>query len=164
MASKKKAVKKVARSAKKSARKTVNRKPVAVKKLKGPNELRIGQRYAEYGGVYMGVAIGENTANNYMVFRGRYADKRLNHADALKFAAACTDGKFKDWQLPGRTTGALLYANGRAEARSGWHWLEPQDAGDDAYAWCQHFSYGGQFNDHKVNEFEVVLVRRVLIQ
>lgn len=164
MAAKKKAVRKIARSAKKSARKTVNRKPVAVKKLKGPGELRIGQRYAEYGGVYMGVAIGENTAHNYMVFRGRYADKRLNHADARKFASECKDGKFKDWELPGRTAGALLYANGRTDARSGWHWLEPQHAQDDDSAWCQDFSNGYQLDYRKSYELEVVLVRRVLIQ
>lgn len=156
MATKKKATKKpVARSAKKSARKTA---PMPL------NKLRIGKRYAEFGGVYMGIAVGENRAHNYMVFRGRYADKKLNHADALKFAADCKDGKFTDWELPNRTTGALLYANGRDDARQDWHWLKETYAGHDAYAWCQHFSYGSQSINHKNDEFEVVLVRRVLIQ
>ena len=163
MASKKKAVKKGARSAKKSAVKKPVRK-AAPKKTDLRKHLRIGDRSPLMGGVFMGIARGEKGQPDYYLVRGRYADKRMTHADALKFATHCTDGKFTDWQLPDRTDGALLYANGREEARSGWHWLKQTYAGTDAYAWCQHFRYGTQLDNRKFIELEVVLVRRVLIQ
>lgn len=160
MATRKKSTKKpVARSVKPAPKKSARK--ITATPL---NKLRIGKRYAEFGGVYMGIAVGENRAHNYMVFRGRYADKKLNHADALKFAADCKDGKFTDWELPNRTTGALLYANGRDDARQGWHWLKETYAGDVACAWCQYFRLGDQSYFLKRIEFEVVLVRRVLIQ
>jgi hypothetical protein len=161
MAAKKKAVKKTVAARGRSASKKSPRK-IATKST-AQKWLRIGQRYPEHGGVFMGIALGENKRDQYQVFRGRYADRQMNHADALKFAADCTDGSHKDWQVPDRTDGALLYANGRGDMRSGWHWLKPQSALSGAYAWVQHFSHGNQGNDRKSNEFEVVLVRRVPI-
>lgn len=44
-----------------------------------------------------------------------------------------------------------------------WVWSSTQHASDDAFAWCQHFSYGHQNDYRKGSEFEVVLVRSVII-
>ena len=112
----------------------------------------------------MGIARGDKGLLDCYVYRGRYADKGMTHADALRFAADCSDGKHTDWELPNRTTGALLYANGREDMRAGWHWLQETYAGYDAYAWCQDFSDGYQGSTRKTNEFAVVLVRRVPIR
>ena len=35
-----------------------------------------------------------------------------------------------------------------------------QHAGNDDYAWMQHFGNGNQNNNHKDNQYRVVLVRR----
>jgi len=170
MAAKKKPVKKPARreasplggrSAKKSAPKKSTRKP---RKTAAQKFLRIGDRSPAEGGVFMGIARGEKGQPDCYVYRGRYADREMNHADALKFAADCRDGKHADWELPNRTTGALIYANGRDDMRAGWHWLQETYAGDGASAWCQLFSYGGQGLSHESYEFAVVLVRRVPIR
>jgi hypothetical protein len=168
MAAKKKATKKAgARSARRAApKKTV--KKTAAKKISPLRDVallpKIGDRSGRLGGVYMGIARGENGQPDCHIFRGRYAEKRMNHAAALKFAADCRDSEHADWKLPNRTEGALVYANGREDMRQTWHWLEPQYAGDDACAWCQYFRSGYQDDYLKSNEFEVVLVRRVPIQ
>lgn len=158
----KKTARKVARSAKSAPKKS------ALKKQPNLRDVtllpKIGDRSGKIGGVYMGIARGENGQPDAHVFRGRYAEKRMNHADALKFAADCRDGGHKDWELPNRTTGALLYANGRDDTRQAWHWLQETYPGYDADAWCQHFRCGLQTSTHKDHEFEVVLVRRVPIQ
>lgn len=156
----KKAVKKSA------AKKTAGRKPFHTAADKPVNQaplLRVGDRVEKEGGVYMGIARGGG--QDYHVYRGRYAEKRMTHADALKFAAACRDGGHKDWELPTRTTGALLYANGRDDMRqNAWHWLQETHASIDAFAWCQDFRDGLQSFNRKGREFGVVLVRRVPIQ
>lgn len=160
MAAKKKPVRKPARSVK-SASKKSTRTP---RKTATPKYLRIGERSAAEGGVFMGIARGEKGQPDCYVYRGRYADKAMNHAEAVKFAADCRDGKHANWELPNRTTGALLYANGRDDMRPGWHWLQENYAGIDAYAWCQYFRYGTQINGHKDVVLAVVLVRRVPIR
>lgn len=45
-----------------------------------------------------------------------------------------------------------------------WVWSSTQDAGNAATAWCQTFRHGHQRINHKLNEFEVVLVRSVIIR
>lgn len=57
------------------------------------------------------------------------------------------------------------YRTGGAEAiPEGWVWSSTQYAGNDASAWCQDFSYGGQIYTRKYHEFAVVLVRSVIIR
>lgn len=161
MAAKKKATKKApARSPRRAQKKSV-RKTVA--KKVAPAYLRIGQRYPEHGGVFVGITIGETNAEQFMVFRGRMTEKDVNHAGALQFAANCADGGFKDWEVPGRNEGALLYANDRDAMRPGWHWLKPQLRASSDYAWVQTFRGGNQTLSHKSHEFPAVLVRRVPI-
>jgi hypothetical protein len=116
MATKKKPVRKPTRSAKSAPKKSTR----APRKTPAPKYLHIGERSAAEGGVFMGIARGEKGQPDCYLYRGRYADKAMTHTDALKFAATCRDGKHSDWELPNRTTGALLYANGREDMRSGW--------------------------------------------
>ena len=152
----------VRRAPKKSAvKKTATRKAATTKKRP---YLRIGERAEQACGVFVGIAKGENGRPDCYVYRGRYAEKRMTHGEAIKFAADCKDGGHTDWELPNRTTGALLYANGREDMRTAWHWLQETYAGLDASAWCQLFRLGYQSSGLKCNEFEVVLVRRVPIQ
>lgn len=57
------------------------------------------------------------------------------------------------------------YQTGGAEAiPENWVWSSTQLAGYDAYAWCQYFRAGGQDDLRKGLEFEVVLVRSVIIR
>lgn len=124
----------------------------------------IGAHWPEHGGDFMGIARGDDGHPDYLLIRGPYAPHGLNHKAALEFADGCRAHGHSDWDLPTRTDGALIQANGRAQMREGWHWLKESYAGDDASAWCQLFSCGTQYDFHKGSEFAVVLVRRVLIR
>lgn len=58
----------------------------------------------------------------------------------------------------------LEYKTGGDEAiAETWVWSSTQSAGLDACAWCQFFSYGTQYDLLKDYEFEVVLVRSIVI-
>lgn len=57
------------------------------------------------------------------------------------------------------------YQTGGTEAiPENWVWSSTQIAGSAAYAWCQDVRHGTQIISHKNSEFEVVLVRSVIIR
>lgn len=134
---------------------------IALRTLQVP---AIGAYWPEHGGDFMGIARGDEGQPDYLLIRGPYAENNLDHPSALKTAGAFNARGFTDWDLPTRTDGALIQANGRAQMREGWHWLKETLAGDDASAWCQHFRGGVQDLTRKGYEFAVVLVRRVPIR
>lgn len=124
----------------------------------------IGTFWAEHGGDYLGIGRGAEGQPDYHLILGKASPKALNHADALTHARNSNDHGFTDWVLPNRTDGGLITANARDLVKDVWHWLEPQLAGLDAYAWCQTFRGGNQTSLLKSSELEVVLVRRVPIR
>lgn len=124
----------------------------------------IGTFWAEHGGEYLGIGRGAEGQPDYHLILGKASPKALNHADALTHARNSNDHGFTDWVLPNHADGGLITANARDLVKAGYHWLETQDAGDDAFAWCQLFRNGYQTNTRKSHEFEVVLVRRVPIR
>jgi hypothetical protein len=156
MAAKKKATEK---PAKRAARPAVKKSARAIKTF---SLSRVGEMTKD--GEFMSIGRGAAGQPDYYLYRGPTSPKRLNHAAALEFAKACKAHGHKDWELPDRTDGALLYANGRDQAKSAWYWLKPQYAPLDACAWAQIFGHGYQIFSRKSDELEVVLVRRVPIQ
>jgi hypothetical protein len=66
-------------------------------------------------------------------------------------------------QVPAQCPVTEYQAGGPEALPDGWVWSSTQYAGDDASAWCQDFSYGNQNGSLKSHEFEVVLVRSVVI-
>ena len=65
---------------------------------------------------------------------------------------------------PAQTELAEFRTGGAEALPEGWIWTSTQFAHFDAYAWAQHFGYGGQDFNHKSIVLEVVLVRRLLIR
>lgn len=66
-------------------------------------------------------------------------------------------------QRPAQCPIAEYQAGGAEALPAGWVWSSTQTAGSDAYAWCQDFSDGLQSLILKSSEFEVVLVRSMII-
>jgi hypothetical protein len=57
------------------------------------------------------------------------------------------------------------FKDGEANAfDAAWYWSSTQHAGDPDCAWLQFFGDGGQFCDHKSNQYRARAVRRLVIQ
>jgi hypothetical protein len=99
-----------------------------------------------------------------------YADGLAN-TDAMaaagsKLAAtirALRIGGFDDWYLPSRLESMLLFGELQCEFQRDWYWTSTQYAGNDEYAWFQHFYDGHQYGSHKGDECRARAVRRVPI-
>jgi hypothetical protein len=67
--------------------------------------------------------------------------------------------------VPGKTSAAAFQEGGsEALGEDGyWYWSSTQDAGSEAYAWCQYFDDGGQYYGHKSDEYRARAVRRLKI-
>ncbi|CAB3779240.1 hypothetical protein LMG28688_00775 [Paraburkholderia caffeinitolerans] len=63
--------------------------------------------------------------------------------------------------LPTRVEQAMLWANHRDQFKMDWYWSNQND--EDGWAWCQHFTSGGQdYIDHGI-ELRARAVRRLSI-
>ena len=70
--------------------------------------------------------------------------------------------------LPDRVEQALLFKHFKSEFQERAYWsntpCEPDDDEEESsWAWCQGFSSGDQYYDHKLNEFRARAVRRLPI-
>ena len=55
--------------------------------------------------------------------------------------------------LPNRIEQAMLWANHRDQFEQDWYWSSESYHRNDAYAWCQYFSYGNQGCHHKDDNY-----------
>lgn len=116
---------------------------------------RIHSQFA--GGEVMGVVMGENGAPDYLLIDlGVEPEKDLTW-DEAKVWAASVGG-----ELPTRREQAVMFGN-RAEGqfKARWYWSGEQHATEPAWAWCQNFDYGLQYNVHKDYHYRARAVRRV---
>lgn len=98
-----------------------------------------------HGEHYAGVILGKDGESSYHLIL-LPEDK-----DGGKWQAAMDWAKSIGGELPTRREQSLLFANLKEEFQEQWYWSSVQHASDDDYAWCQHFSNGGQYYDGKVN-------------
>jgi hypothetical protein len=87
---------------------------------------------------------------------------------AAKWARDLRLGGFDDWHLAARGQALLAFdANSvlpdAEKFDEEWHWTSTQYAGDERWAWCQNFDYGGQGSTRKDNELRLFAVRSVAI-
>lgn len=115
-----------------------------------PFELADGEHYA---GLTRDHATG---AWHHLVLLPATTDKNLTWQEAIDWA------KSVGGELPSRFESALLYTNLRDKVDlDNWHWTATPVAGDERYAWMQHFYYGCQDDGHKGYDVRAVAVRRV---
>jgi hypothetical protein len=115
------------------------------------------------GGIYAGVTRGDGKQPaGHLILLPDVSDKRLNWADAVKWAESLGDGA----RLPTRFESALLYANCREEIDTGgWYWTGTQCSAD--YAFIQYFDDG--YQDSSGLQYEarvraVRLIQRLILQ
>ena len=65
--------------------------------------------------------------------------------------------------LPAQTTVAAFQSGGEHAFEVDWYWSSTQSAGDEQCAWCQNFSYGGQYDFLKSIKLRARAVRRFRI-
>ena len=109
-----------------------------------PTIPKIGEHWPEHGGIYAGLARGEDgQPDGHLVLVLDVPASRLDWEAAQQWAQSI------EARLPTRSESALLYANVRDKIdAAGWYWTGTQHSAD--YAWYQYFYHGGQsFSDKK---------------
>jgi hypothetical protein len=126
---------------------------VGMARAPGDGYTAIGEELA--GGIFAGVARGEDgKPDHYLVVLAEAPDT-LKWADAMAWAGTVGDG------LPTRRELALCYANVPDLFQSAWYWSGTQYAGYEAFAWSQTFHDGNQYYDRKGDELRARAVRRL---
>jgi hypothetical protein len=64
-------------------------------------------------------------------------------------------------KVPAQTKVKAFRAGGAEAFETAWYWSSTQYAGNDGYAWDQHFLSGSQYDDRKTTKFRVRAVRRI---
>ena len=120
----------------------------------------IGQPWPGQGGIYAGLARGEDGAPDHHLILAEQHGEALTWSAAKKWAAGIEVDGHKDFSLPTRFESALLYANVRDQLSTGyWHWTGTQYS--VSYAWYQYFYYGIQGYYDKKAEGWARAVRRL---
>ena len=114
-------------------------------------DLLPGERYA-------GIVLGHDAEASYHLILLPGDAEGLTHEAALKWAADAGG------ELPSRREQALLYANLKSEFKETWYWSAQLHESDPDGAWCQRFSYGGQYYGDRDSELRARAVRRLIIQ
>lgn len=87
-------------------------------------------------------------------------------SDLAKWALGLRVGGFDDWYIPSRLETLIAFGElgDKKVFAEDWYWTSSQYAGLAGSAWCQSFSYGSQYYDHKDCPLRARAVRRVPIQ
>jgi hypothetical protein len=121
----------------------------------------IGQPWPGQGGIYAGLARGEDGAPDYhLVLAIEQPAVRVKWDAGMDWAKGVEADGHQDFGLPTRFESALLYANLRDQFdTSAWYWTSTQYSDD--YAWNQDFDSGYQGSSDKSYEGRVRAVRRL---
>jgi hypothetical protein len=123
----------------------------------------IGKRWQ--GGIYAGFSLDDNGQPCHLVLADTDRDLKHNWEAAKAWAAELTTtDNARDWSLPNRHDGIVLFNNLKDQFGDGWHWTSEQHAQDSAYAWVQVFGSGSQYGTRKSSEYRARAVRRLVIQ
>lgn len=111
------------------------------------------------GEIYAGLILGKNGQPDYHLFLLPAKPKTpKNDWDTSMSWAASVGGA-----LPTPPEQSLLHANCKEHFENDWYWSSEQYARNDVYAWMQGFYGGGQYGNHKSNEYRARAVRRELV-
>lgn len=111
--------------------------------------LAAGERFA-------GAVLNEDgTLGHYLILLPGQADD-VSWESAKEWAAE------RSGELPTRREQSLLFANLRHQFDDRAYWSCEQYAENDAYAWCQIFSFGGQYYYYRLSGLRARAVRRFI--
>lgn len=123
----------------------------------------LGEDWHEHGGIYAGIARGQNGVTPHILIAGPEFDGYANWNTAMKWARDITINGRNDFSLPSRLEARRLMDTVPQLFKAEWYWLCEQHAGDSDYAWSQHFTNGLQLYWDKSNDDRVRAVRRSVI-
>ena len=110
------------------------------------------------GEVYAGAVFGPDGRGHHVILLPE-TKPECKWKDAMEFAAAAGG------DLPSRIELQMLYHHAKSHFDKDWYWSNETYEFNDAYAWCQHFYYGGQSIYRKdSNHCRARAVRRLIIQ
>ncbi len=124
---------------------------------------RLGQHYAEHGGIFAGIVYDADGTPTHQLFIGPEAES-LDWDAAIAWAAALDVDGHKDFALPTRAEQRVLFANTKSHFQPAWYWSGEQHASGSYCAWGQYFDDGYQNCSYKVYQGRARAVRRLLIQ
>ena len=127
------------------------------------NPPRIGEYWIGQGGIYCGLARGEDgQPDSHLILSTVEPEKYMDWNAAIEWAKTVSVDGHTDFTLPSRFESALLYANVRDKLKTDcWHWTGTQCS--ESYAWGQLFYDGTQDLSLKKFDARVRLVRRFVL-
>lgn len=110
------------------------------------------------GEIYAGLILNDDgtPAHHLVLLPGDHED--------TTWQAAVDWAKSIGGELPTRREQSLLFANGKQYFEQDWYWSSELHASEPSYAWCQDFSYGGQYGGHLYRQCRARSVRRLIIE
>jgi len=121
----------------------------------------IGTAWASFDqtrGAHSGIYAGLSLENEHPVALVLLPEEiETNWKDATAWADE------RDGDLPSRIDQLVLFKNLKSVFKGEAYWSDTPYAGDESYAWYQHFNYGYQGNYHKDGKLRARAVRRVAI-
>jgi len=123
----------------------------------------IGEVWLDQGGIYCGVARGEDgQPDHHLILALEAPAQDFNWQAAQAHAKTIEADGHKDFALPTRFESALLYANVRDKLDTDrWHWTGTQSSEHDAFN--QNFDDGYQDYNGKKFEARARFVRRLVL-
>ena len=107
------------------------------------------------GGLYAGLTLHDGQPHALVLLPGEH--KGIRCQDAVSWAAQ------QGGTLPSRIDQLVMWQNLKAQLQPEWYWSCEQHAGNESYAWYQHFGYGTQLYYYKYDKLRARAVRRVAI-
>lgn len=122
----------------------------------------IGAVWRDQGGRFAGIVFDDDGKPAYALILYDKMEEALTWSAASKWAKGLKADGHKDFQLPGRRGGSVLFANNHIlKIQHNLHWLAEEHT--SSYAWYQYFLYGNQYYYRKVNRLRARAVRRVAL-
>ena len=124
---------------------------------------RIGEYWPGQGGIYAGIARGQDGQPDYHLILAEEAPERdFTWAAAKEHAKTVVADGHQDFALPLRFESALIYANLRDKINTDyWHWTGTEHSAGRAF--YQYFTNGNQLTSDVSFEARACFVRRLIL-
>jgi len=123
----------------------------------------IGEIWTGQGGIYGGVARGENGAPDYYLIAGPEHDDDIAWQPAMDWARTVKVDGLADFTLPLPREQSILYGNLPELFKARAYWSSKEYASASNGAWYQYFLNGGQGYYHKASLIRARVLRRLPI-
>jgi len=104
----------------------------------------IGTELPAHGGVFAGIRFNDANDPEFVLIASPEHEGRATWKQAMDWAAGLNIAAHRDFVLPDRKDGLVLFSQARDLFEKSWYWLSEQHAGYSYYAWIQYFTSGGQ--------------------